>query len=86
MFWPKNLNEAISKLRLEYSVEQLDEISRMTYDEFEDKFLFLGTWIRNYFGLWRGNYDLLITCDKDDASADNVSSIIMKEFYNSLQA
>lgn len=85
MFWPKNLNEAIAKLRLEYTNDQLAEISRMTFDEYENNYLFLGSWIRNYFGLWRGNYDLLINCDENDASADNVSSVIKKGFFNSLQ-
>jgi hypothetical protein len=49
----------------------------------------LGEYIRNEFGLWSGNYDLLTSCcfliKRDDVHVDEASSIIIRELWKRLQ-
>jgi hypothetical protein len=48
-----------------------------------------GEYIRNEFGLWSGNKDLMTSCcfiaKKDKVSEDEASSIIIKELWKRLR-
>ncbi len=44
----------------------------------------LGTGIRNEFGLWRGNTELLADCGHPEMHADAASSVILKAVWNKL--
>jgi hypothetical protein len=85
-FWPKSLDEAVSKLKSQFTEDQLLEIQLLSKEEFETKHLWLGSWIRNYFGLWRGNFALLLDCDESNPLPDNVSDIIRNKLWESLQS
>ncbi len=86
--WPKTLNEAIKKLEKQYSKSELIQISNMTWTQFEEKFNSfggLGQWIRNYFGIWRGNFELYLSCNIESPMDDNVSYAIMYHFWETLR-
>lgn len=83
-YWPKELNEAIKTLLDKFDEKELNEIRNMTWQQFQNKyntFGGLGLWIRNYFGLWRGNFDLLINCKIDDINSDNATMSILYHFW-----
>ncbi len=87
-YWPRTIDEAIDKLILKYSGEDLKMIKTMDWIEFNNKYNSYGSiaqWIRNYFGLYRGNYDLLLDCDTKEANADNVSSIIVYKLWEKIK-
>lgn len=87
-FWPKSIEKAIEKLMFQYSNDELRNIKTMDWIEFNNRYNSIGgiaLWIRNYFGLYRGNYDLLLDCDTEEADADNVSSIIVYKLWEKIK-
>lgn len=85
MNWPKSFGEAVLKLKLQFTEKQLLEIQQLSKEEFDSKYLTVGYWIRNHFGLWRGNFTLLLDCDKSNPEPDHVSEVIIEKFWKYLQ-
>ncbi|WKZ71134.1 MAG: hypothetical protein QY331_07700 [Melioribacteraceae bacterium] len=83
--WPVSLIEAVELLKSKLTVEQQDEIRNYKQDDLIDLHFSLGLWIRNTFGLHGGNKQLLMDCSPDKPEPDNVSGIIIEEFWKSLQ-
>lgn len=81
--WPKTLSEAIKMLLEMYTDTELSDISQMSWSKFQMDFVFSGLdqWVRNYFGLWRGNYDLLLDSMIDKVDPDNTSIYILYHFW-----
>lgn len=79
--WPTNLEEAITKLEITLNKNDLKKIRQLSWDEFQKTFFGLGEWIRNNFGLWRGNVDLLLSCNLDTPDADGASYYILYHFW-----
>jgi hypothetical protein len=88
--WPSTVKEAVLKLRGLYSDIELQQMCKLEWKEFDSNFNGFGglsMWIRNYFGLNRGNFDLVLDCNIDNPTPDDVSAIIVYyfwEFLNSL--
>jgi hypothetical protein len=86
--WPTTLPNAILKLKLLYNNQELSLIKLMTWPQFDDQYNQFGglsMWIRNYFGLYRGNFDLGLDCKIEEPSADNASSIIVYYFWEHIK-
>src|SRR5690606_8234082 len=82
--WPINIAQAMLKLKSLYTPEEYSLMKKMTWEQFNDRFNRVGglsQWIRNYFGLYRGNFDLALDFDIKDRSADNVSSMLVYYFW-----
>jgi len=82
--WPRNLIEAVKELVNLYDDKELQHISKLTWSEFQMEYNTIGgldQWIRNYFGLWRGNYDLMLDTKIDKINADNASLSILYHFW-----
>jgi tetratricopeptide (TPR) repeat protein len=82
--WPKTLPDAIKQLLEIYDEAELNSISQMSWSEFQMKYFTYGgvdQWLRNNFGLWRGNYDLLLDSKIDKIDADNASISILYHFW-----
>jgi hypothetical protein len=82
--WPSTVEEALLKLRGLYSDVELQQMCNLEWKEFDSKFNGFGglsMWIRNYFGLNRGNFDLALDCNIDKPTPDNVSAIIVYYFW-----
>jgi len=68
--FPKTITEAVDILVHILSKEDLDKIKSMSDDDLTDLHFGLGQWIRNEFGLWNENYELMKDCgakNQDDA-------------------
>jgi hypothetical protein len=79
--WPKTLKEAIIRLETELGIEKVREIKKMSKDEFDVNYFLLGQYIRNQYGLWRGNKFLIEDVSKTTSHPDDISEIIIGEFF-----
>lgn len=82
--WPRNLKEAVEILKNEIDDNKKYEILKMSKEDFIYSFFGLGAYIRNKFGLWQGNYDLINNVDSINPDPDNISSIILDALYEEL--
>ena len=62
--WPRTLNEAVDRLALMLSQAEKEEISATTEADLIGLHFGLGMRIRNEFGLWHDNRDLLMDCQR----------------------
>lgn len=83
--WPKTLEEAVAELKNEFGKEEIDKIKKMKRNEFDINYLFLGQYIRNQFGLWAGNKELLHNVLPNKPEPDNVSQIIIEKLFNDVK-
>ena len=81
--WPSTLNQAVARL-----IEDMDEADKKMIRDTKKEDLILfhhgwGTGIRNEFGLWRGNTNLLADCHAEHP--DEASMVIIKAVWQRLQ-
>lgn len=81
--WPSTLNEAVTRL-----IDDMDDTDKKSVRETKHRELILflhgwGTGIRNEFGLWRGNTNLIADCHGKDP--EDTSMIIVEEVWQRLQ-
>ncbi len=100
--WPKTIDEAVDKILEELRPDEIETIKKV--EEAKDMVYFhhgFGTTIRNSFGLWAGNKELLLECrkiqkeqDKDEFPVkdsgfiihpDNASTIIMQALWENCE-
>ncbi|MFZ4589387.1 MAG: DUF6794 domain-containing protein [Ignavibacteria bacterium] len=82
MHYPKTIEEAVDILSHIMLDEDKDLIKNMSEDDLIDLQFGLGMAIRNNFGLWAENYELIADCKAKDA--DGASSVIIKAFWKTL--
>jgi hypothetical protein len=81
--WPSTLDQAVTRL-----IDEMDEADKKIIRETKEEELMTfhhgwGTGIRNEFGLWRGNTNLLADCHADHP--DGASTVIIKAVWERLQ-
>lgn len=82
MNYPKTVEEAVDILNNIILDEDKEIIKKITEDNLIDLHISLGQMVRNYFGLWAENYELIADCKAKDA--DGASAVIIKAFWKSL--
>jgi len=86
---PRTVNEAVDHLVSELSLKDKATIANMTEQELLYLHFSLGQYIRNSYGIWDGNEDLLSDCrvllNKDTVHEDEVSSFIIKKLWEKLR-
>jgi hypothetical protein len=86
---PRTVHDAVERLSSELTLKDKVTIANMAETELSTLHTNLGEYIRNEFGLWTGNYDLLTSCyfliKREDVHVDEVSSIIIRELWKRLQ-
>jgi len=82
---PRTLEEAVATLRKIVTPENLDRIRGMKKDELIGLHHGFGTFIRNAFGLWRANKELLQSCGGADMHPDSASMVIIEALWTDLQ-
>ena len=84
---PKSIKEAIQLLLTDLPEKDRQTIRIMTEGQLSSLHLSLGNYIRNEFGLWGNNVELLRACCPDSSSekADDASSAIIKALWWRLQ-
>jgi hypothetical protein len=86
---PKTVDEAVKRLISEMSLKDKTVIANMAEIELSVLHTTLGEYIRNEYGLWKDNKDLLTSCcfiaKRNKASENEASSIIIKELWKRLR-
>jgi hypothetical protein len=86
---PKTVDGAVKRLISDMSLKDRAIIANMAEVELSLLHSNLGEYIRNEFGLWSGNQDLMISCcffaKKEKVHQDEASSIIIKELWKRLK-
>ena len=84
--WPVSIEDAVYVLSLLVEDEDKTAFKNMPEEEFIISTHFsIGMYIRNNFGLWSDNKELLRSCGADNTDPDNAASIILKAFWKSIQ-
>ena len=84
--WPRTRRQAVEALKKELDDEAIQRIQALGPDDFYQLHHDLGTFIRNQFGLWRGNDELLHDVDPEEPEPDHVSGIILSAFYKEVSS
>ena len=84
---PKSIQEAVQVLLTELSEKDQQIIRIMAEDQLSSLHFSLGNHIRNEFGLWQDNEELLKACCPDASlrNADDSSAEIIKALWWKLQ-
>ena len=86
---PKTVDEALIRLTSELSLKDKATIANMAEVELSTLYTNLGKYIRNQFGLWAGNKDLMISCcflaKKAKITEDQAATIIIRELWKQLR-
>jgi hypothetical protein len=86
---PKTVDEAVKRLISDMSLKDRTIVGNMAEVELSLLHANLGEYIRNEFGLWSGNQDLMASCcffaKKEKVQEDEVSSIIINELWKRLR-
>ena len=78
--WPATVNEAVDQLFNRMGADVKEKVGRI--ENSEDMICYhhtLGQWIRNNFGLWKGNEILSISCCEEHP--DDASFVILKALW-----
>ena len=83
---PRTIQEAVELLLTELSEKDRQAIRIMAEEQLPSLHFSLGNYIRNGFGLWGGNEELLKACCPDGAprNADGASAVIMRALWRKL--
>jgi len=81
--WPKTVEEAVYVLTLLLEKEDKEIVRQMPEEGLPSLHFGIGIYIRNNFGLWQGNKDLLQSCGTDDP--DDASMTIIKALQKKLR-
>jgi hypothetical protein len=86
---PITVDQAVERLIAELSFKDKTTIANMAEVELSVLHTTVGEYIRNEFGLWSGNKDLMTSCcffaKRDKVSEDDASSIIIRELWKRLR-
>ena len=86
---PKTVDQAVERLISEMAFKDKSTIANMAEIELSVLHKTTGEYIRNAFGLWSGNKDLMTSCcffaKRDKISEDEASSIIIRELWKRLR-
>jgi hypothetical protein len=86
---PKTVDEAVKRLISDMALKDKTIIANMAEVELSLLHANLGEYIRNEFGLWSGNKDLMTSCcffaKKEKVQEDEASSIIIGELWKRLR-
>jgi len=87
--FPKTVAQAVKHLNAELSLENKKIIKDMQGDGLSGLHISIGRYIRNEFGLWSGNNELMESCCSvsgvDELHEDDASAVIITELWRRLQ-
>ena len=82
--WPRTLSEAVNRSILSLSDKEKEIVRNTPAGELDRFHYSLGIWIRNQFGLWRGNKELLKDCGSEKMHPDDASMVIIARVWGKL--
>jgi len=80
---PKTVDAAVRTLLGLVSTEEQAKITLLSEDQLLTLHFGLGQWVRNYFGLWGSNPELLRATGEE--GTDEASGVILHEFWLALR-
>lgn len=80
--WPKTLDEAVKICLLTLTPQEKAEIQSTPEDRFIDFHFNWAMALRNKFGMWQGNEELIESCG--EWLADDASMVIVKTVWKEL--
>ena len=83
--WPTTVDDVVRDLHQKVSEADKTRIRAMPKSELIGLHHGFGTWIRNYYGLWRGNEALKLSACGKRCVADDASMVIIERFWAALQ-
>jgi hypothetical protein len=84
--WPKTLTEAVHKAISSLSAQDKEIIRNVPDSKELQKFFYSwGLNIRNQFGLWKGNRELMKACGAEKMHPDDASWVIMLAAWRELR-
>ena len=85
--YPKTIQTAVELLLTELHEKDKQVIKIMAEDQLSSLHFSLGNYIRDRFGLWGSNVELLKACSPDGVlrDADNASMVLIKALWWKLQ-
>jgi hypothetical protein len=75
------VDEAAAWLALHLNAEEVRRLARMSQDDLSSLHYELGVFIRNSFGMWGGNRDLLEACGSPAMHPDSASAILIESVW-----
>lgn len=81
---PSTVAQAVALLLTQLKPEDKEEVRKMKKDDLIQLHFGLGMYIRNNFGLWQGNQDLLNDCG--NVHEDDASGVIIEALWRALQS
>lgn len=86
---PKNIENAVSCLIEKLPLKQKVLVANMTFVELPALNITIGKYIRENFGIWTGNTELLESCREaaknKDLTVENVSAVIIQALWEKLK-
>ncbi|HEY7326615.1 MAG TPA: DUF6794 domain-containing protein [Gemmataceae bacterium] len=82
--WPRTVEAAVARMLSALTAEQRELVRETAFPDlirFHDN---LGRWIRNQFGLWRGNKELMEACGLPHP--DDCSMVIIEACWRRLRS
>ena len=87
--YPKTVDQAVERLLSDITLNNELQISMMNEDDVLNLHLSFGGYIRNSFGLWSGNQELMESCrscsGNRDLHVDYASMIIIRALWQRLR-
>ena len=87
--FPKTVAQAVKRLKRELPLEDKGIIKDIQEDDLNGLHISIGRYIRNEFGLWSGNNELMESCCSvsgvDKLHEDDASAVIITELWRQLQ-
>jgi hypothetical protein len=85
---PRTVDQALSRLMSDLSLRDKTQMAKLKEEELVSLYFSLGEYIRNTFGLWSGNRELMESCrtlsGMNELQEDDASTFIVKEFLKRL--
>ena len=84
--WPRTVDAAADTLLRLLSKRDRQALRQFQRSDLVSLHFELGMLVRNEFGLWSGNRELLASCGSSDQGAEDCSPIIIDRAWEKLQA
>jgi hypothetical protein len=85
---PRTVDQAVTRLMSDLSLRDKTKIAKLKEEEVVSLYFSLGEYIRDVFGLWSGNRELMESCrtlsGMNELQEDDASAFIVREFLKRL--
>lgn len=84
--WPGSVDAALTMLDAQIDAASRNKLAHMGYDELIELHQGWGQSIRDRFGMWSGNDELLEDCDPQYTHPDMCSTVIISRYWKKVRA